>query len=167
MSIRGYVQHKLLNPRAWGRSTSCAVIWSMVIGAMIGGGTAWWFSRPWLQFESLTAQYIKGDPAIYVSGSYQVNRECEIRHSPIVWRIEALATDGQIALYGPQPIVPEMSKGVHLYQEKLPLRAMIRPDGWKVTVLVTCTSASGQQTIASDPTVVVMVDPAVPRGGQL
>ena len=165
--ITGYIRHKMLNPHAWGRSVSCAAVWSMVLGALVGGVGAWWFSRPWIEFKPLTAYYIDGDPAIYVSGRYQVNRECNTSSSPIVWRIEALATDGQIALYGPQPVVPEMSRGEHLYNEKLPLLETIRPDGWRVTALVTCTSASGRQTIASDPAVVRMIDPAVPGGGKL
>jgi hypothetical protein len=167
MAISDYIRHKMLNPTTWGRSTSCAIVWSMVVGALIGGGGAWWFSRPWIEFNPLIAQYIEGDPAIYVSGTYSVNRECDISKSPIVWRIEALATDGQIALYGPQPVLPDMSRGRHYYQEKLPLLATIRPDGWRTTVLVTCTSASGQQTIASDPAIVQMFNADFPRGGGL
>ena len=146
-------------PRLWFKA-ECAVFWSLIAGVAVGGIIAWWISRPptpWIKFEWITATYVPqgiDGPEIQLKGVYYVNREC---HRKVIWRTEAIATDGQIALYGPKPGAPPLTKGRHEYEATLPLLAGIRPDGWRSTVIITCPGET-PETVPGPSTTVLIPD---------
>ena len=121
----------------WGWS---GVLWAVLLGGTAGFAASWWLNQPtppWLNFSRLAAHYDTGTVEITLSGSFVVNRECEVP-APVIWRTEAIATDGQLALYGPKPEPPDFTYGYHEYVGTIPLLGEISPDGWVVRVLVTC-----------------------------
>ena len=113
---------------------------SLLACVTIGLGAGWWLGSPpppWLVFKELHASYRLGSNEILLTGRHLVNRECA---SPVSWYQEALATDGQIAQYGPVSGAPLLTKGMHLYEDKIALTEEIFPDGWKVWLIARCES---------------------------
>lgn len=149
----------LKHPRQWFKA-ECLAFWSLMIGIAVGGIITWWAARPptpWIEFEWLTAVYVpqgKDGPEIQLKGVYYIVRECRRK---VIWRTEAIATDGQIALYGPKPAVPAVTEGRHEYEATLPLLAGIRPDGWRSTVIMTCPGET-PETVPGPSTTVLLPD---------
>lgn len=133
------------------------------IGLVIGGGLSWWITSqqtPWLEFDKLTSTYQPGAREIQMVGEYTVHRPCDGEQNRLViWRTEALATDGQIALYGPKPDMPPMTVGTHVYSAPITLQEAILPDGWRTSVIITCAGAN-PETVASPSALVTIL-----RGG--
>ena len=160
--------------KQWGRDPRCWILYSTFLGSLVGFSIAWWYNRPWIEFEYVAAAYQLEAHEIFLDGYYQVNRECGNR-SPLdkliawllnkpllpkiepVWRNEALATDGQIALYGPLPAPPDLSRGEHRLHMRIPLLAEIYPDGWKATARAYC-PGERPETVISPLAVVVIRD---------
>ena len=120
-----------------------------LLGMAFGSWISWWLNRPWLEFMSLMATYELEAHEIKLYGYYQVNRECKAEPAGAVWRNEALATDGQIAMYGPRPEAPPMFKGEHRLAMSIPLEERILPDGWKVTAEAYCAGESPETVVSS------------------
>jgi hypothetical protein len=127
------------------------VLAGMVASGCLGLVLGWWLGQPpaaWMDFYQLRAFYAVEGREITTDGQYEVRRECattdEARgiepsgSSRVIWRYEAIATDGQIASYGPKPPAPSFDKGEHHYTGSIPLQRMISPDGWVVRILITC-----------------------------
>ena len=113
---------------------------SLLVGAALGAAISWWWAQPptpWIKFEWLVATYKEGSDAIELRGAYVVHRACPVDKA-VIWRTEALATDGQIAIYGPKPNLPPLDEGYHQYSAPLSLLHGIKPDGWRSTVIATC-----------------------------
>ena len=126
-------------------------------GALLGAGIAWYWvvgPAPWMSFDDLQATYVRDSRQIGLSGHYQINRPCPDAKK-IVLRVEALATDGQIAMYGPKPGVPDVTEGRHVYVDSLPLLQAIEPDGWIVRAIITCPGEL-EDTIVSPSATVLM-----------
>lgn len=110
------------------------------VGVAIGAVGGWLWAlppTPWLEFHWLTAHYEVGQREIALSGRYTVNFVCP-PDVEVIWRTEAIATDGQLALYGPKPGLPPLGVGNHEYKSSIPLLEAILPDGWVVRVIATC-----------------------------
>lgn len=132
-----------------------ATLLPVCIGLVLGAGAMWYLTRgqlPWLEFSMLNASYTLGSTEIDIAGAYIVRRPCN-HDGKVVWRTEALATNGQIAVYGPKPDAPTLTVGEHQYHTTLPLLDMIDPDGWEVRLLVSCAGAY-PETMASPRAVV-------------
>lgn len=167
----------LVRLATWLRQARCAWWWpqwlcltnppmaGVVFGVALGAAISWFIYAPqalWMKFDWLTATYVTGSDRILLAGLYEVGRPCD---APVIWRTEALATDGQIAVYGPSaPGLPPLTVGEHAYEDAIALLEPIFPDGWRVTVIVTCTSEP-RGTVAS-PSVPVEIQPASWPGGE-
>lgn len=132
----------------------------VLIGLVLGAGIMWFFTReplPWLEFQSLEATYKTGSTDILLNGVYRINLECDHGSKPVIWRTEALATDGQIAIYGPKPAPPLLTVGEHRYYATLRLLESINPDGWESRVIASCAGAY-PETVASPAAIVRIVN---------
>jgi hypothetical protein len=168
-----YIRDKLLKPRTWGRSTSCAIVWSMVIGATIGAVSQWWFGRPWIEFHGISATYIPGGDRIFVTGEYDARKTCSREEEntplsapdPLVWRQEVSGTGSEIISYAPVPDAPDLDIGTHRFWQEIPLVKGINPDGWSVAITVSCSNEP--VAIRSRSSIVQFIDPVFPQGGKL
>lgn len=134
--------------------------WALLIGILLGSILSWWlnYDKPrWMHFESLSASYVLGEKEIELSGAYVVARPCHDGKGPIIWRAEALATDGQVAIYGPSPALPDLDVGYHQYADSIQLLQTIQPDGWVVRIIVTCPGEQ-PETVVSPPARVMVLD---------
>lgn len=134
---------------------------AIILGIVFGSVASWWLNTPapaWLNFTTLEAYYKSGAVEITTVGQYIVNRECapsQIAKGDVpagtelvIWRTEAIATDGQIASYGPRQPAPDFGLGPHRYVKAIPLTKEINPDGWVVRILITCPGES-PETVTS------------------
>lgn len=119
-----------------------------VVGLALGFGISWWINRPWMEWEWITATYRLGDFRIALVGQYDVNRDCWRQGGQVLWRTEARATDGQIALYGPGEATPSLTVGSHRYEGEIALVEKINPDGWQVFVIVTCPGETPESVVS-------------------
>jgi hypothetical protein len=101
-----------------------------------------------LNIENLQALYTTGAEEITLTGDLVVARECE-EGVAVIWRTEAVATDSQIALYGPKPGMPPLTKGHHPYVSSIPLLEKILPDGWVVRIIATCPGETPETVVAA------------------
>jgi hypothetical protein len=146
---------KLKQPRLW-FSTKVASVWALVAGGVFGAGLAWYIAMPeapWLEFKDLQANYVLDSHQIELSGHYTVNRTCQ-PNGKLIWRVEALATDGQVAIYGPKGNAPHLANHDGVYAESVALAQEIQPDGWTARLLISCISNNKVETIVS-PTATV------------
>lgn len=143
---RWLTRRLFLNPFIW----ACA-------GVIVGSGVSWYLTRPWLEFEWLTASYERGAERITLLGEIRVNRSCP--PEDVIWRTEALANDGQVASYAPTEQAPVLTKGLHQYEGEIALKEPILPDSWQVTIIVSC-AGDGFGTAASKRTLVTERGPA-------
>ena len=118
---------------------------AVATGVLLG----WWVTRPtepWLEFKSVHATYEPGSSVIHVSGEYKATRTCSRAEQdtkpaapdPLIWRQEVLGTGPQVVVYAPRPDPPELRVGMHGFQQQIPLETGILPDGWVVSVTVSC-----------------------------
>lgn len=160
--------------KCWRSDIRCLVFYAVVVGMLAGIWVSWWINRPWLEFERLDATYRLTAHQILLQGSYKVNRECDHGgwwgaltrwvfgkavppDNVPVWRNQAIATDGQIALYGPIPEAPSLAPGHHTFAMTIPLLAEIYPDGWTVTSFASC-PGERPETVVSRLAVVLVLD---------
>ena len=132
---------------------SWSVIW-LVIGIVSGGVLSWLVLNkpPWIAFDTLNATYSDDAPnKIRVSGFYEVHRSCK---ATVIWRVEALSADGQVAIYGPTPTAPDLRPGTHLYNGDLPVTGGTRPIGWVVRVIAIC-ATEVPETVSSGGAIVM------------
>lgn len=144
----------------WFRANPVSISMSLLIGSLCGFALGFWLTyQPpaWIEFADLKASHVLGSKVISVSGKYLVNRECDSQR-PVIWRTEALATDGQVAIYGPRPEPPPLTLGSHEYVSEIPLKEDISPDGWAVSVITTCSNEL-PPTVASHPALVSVTRP--------
>lgn len=126
---------------------------SLLVGATIGVGLGWWTNRPvqpWVSFAEFEASYVLESKVVKLAGLYRVFRVC---YTDLIWRTEILATDGQIALYGPKDDEPVLTSGWHEYHEEVRLLRPILEDGWVARVIITCPEEH-PDTVVSPPAVV-------------
>lgn len=121
-----------------------------LVGMVLGAVGGWWYAlppEPWLLFHRLTAVYELGSRDIELRGYYTVEKECR-GDLDVIWRTEAIASDGQLATYGPKPGMPPLTHGPHVYVSSIPLVETIRPDGWVVRVIATCPSLKPETVVS-------------------
>lgn len=131
------------------------VIVAALTGVVIGAAGGWWYNlppTPWLKFGPLSASYAPEAQEITLKGSYTVHRMCN-KGLDVIWRTEAIATDGQLAVYGPKPGMPLLTAGDHPYSSTIPLLERIRPDGWVVRVIATCPGEDPETVVSMAATV--------------
>lgn len=132
----------------------------VMAGLILGGTISWYLNKPtprWMEFEWLTAHYRPEGLVIALNGEYRVIRKCPLSRGGVIWRTEAIATDGQIALYGPTESHPDLTTGNHVYKGNISLLEPINPDGWIVRVIVTC-PAENPETVVSPPAPVDLIE---------
>lgn len=132
---------------------------SLFIGACIGVAIGWLTDKPpptWMHFETFRATYVLGSKVVRLSGVYEVTQICD--DNTLIWRTEILATDGQIALYGPKADAPMLTEGWHQYDEDIMLLRPILEDGWVARAIVTCPDER-PDTVVSPPAVVTVHEP--------
>jgi hypothetical protein len=135
----------------------------LIGSGLLGLALGWFLGRPpdpWLDFDELQAFYELDARQITTAGHYEVSRECDVSKtskgtepagsSRVIWRYEAISSDGQIAVYGPRPPAPSFANGEHRYTGSIPLLREIDPDGWVVRVLITC-PGEAPETVTSPP----------------
>ena len=137
-----------------------------VVGLIIGGTASWWINHVpprWLEFQSLAATYSTGDLKIHLKGRYHVERECrrEDGMGPIMWQKRAIATDGQVALYGVVRMPPPLVLGDHYYDDVIPLKQPINPDGWYILLAVIC-PGEDPEMIVPPRAVIQVIPPGLP-----
>lgn len=112
-----------------------------------GLSVSWWLNRPdppWLVFTDISATYEPGSTVIKVTGTYTATRTCPPTENPnqadpLEWEQRVKGTKrAPVAIYAPQPEAPKLEKGTHRFAQEIPLEKGILPDGWHVSVLVTC-----------------------------
>jgi hypothetical protein len=114
-----------------------------------GAAVSWWLNQPippWISFPELRATYERGSKTVDVSGIYTARKTCsrdeqDVRpgeHNPLVWRQEVQGTGPEIIQYAPSPAPPKLERGTHPFYTFIPLTEGIEPDGWQVSILVTC-----------------------------
>lgn len=133
------------------------MVLAVLIGALIGGASGWWYALPpteWLNFTELRASYKHGAKEISLLGRYEVIRQCTLDDA-VIWRTEAIASDGQLAVYGPKPGLPPLERGQHSYISSIPLLQRILPDGWVVRIIATCPGEKPETVVS--PAAVVLV----------
>lgn len=159
--------------KRWGRDPRCWVLWSGVLGLAIGAWISWYINRPWLEIFFVSATYRAQWNEILLEGYLDVNRECdgdttlrtlldwlltgrEPVHVTPVWRNQAIATDGEVALYAPIPDPPPLTKGEHRFSMTIPVLEGIFPVGWLITIAVTCSGESPETAVSRQTSVIVL-----------
>jgi hypothetical protein len=153
---------KLKQPSLW-FSRRSASFWALLAGGLFGAGLAWYIAAPetpWLEFKDLRADYVLDSHEIQLAGHYAVNRTC-LPSGKLIWRVEALATDGQIAIYGPKGRVPHLEES-GVYTESVALAQEIQPDGWTARLLISCITGAKVETVVSPTATVSMRRPGMP-----
>jgi hypothetical protein len=149
--------------RSWSPKLIATVVLCFVAGLMV----SWWVNRPvppWLEFGDVQANYVKGSRAIQVEGTYTATKTCDGNggmddgREPLIWRQEVEGSGPQIVNYAPRPAPPDLQLGTHEFRTEIPLDEGIDPDGWRVSILVTCTETPF--AIRSESATVTYVDPS-------
>jgi hypothetical protein len=147
---------KILRPREWGRSPSCWVTWSIVIGGAIGLWLGWFLFRPWIEFTAPIAMYRMGTGQVWIEGAYVVHRVCDKTDidPTSAWRTELVA-GSRVYLFAPQPVSPPLTPGEHVYKMVVDVGPSARPEEWTMGVRVTC--PGGSPEILVSPTTDVLL----------
>lgn len=120
-----------------------------IVGVIIGAAVSWWINRPippWIEFNSVEAIYIEGSQVVNVYGVYTARKVCSKQEQetaeeappPLVWRQEVRGTGSEIVSYAPRPDPPSLQLGTHKFRTQIPLNEGIEPDGWSVSITVSC-----------------------------
>jgi len=118
----------------------------LLCGAVAGFAGSWWINRPeppWLWFPEVNATYVPGTRVVDVSGRYVATKTCaptDGEPNPLIWRQEVEGSGPELVQYAPRPAPPDLIIGEHGFQTEIPLTEGIAPDGWEVSILVTCTN---------------------------
>ena len=138
-----------------------------IAGLIVGGAIGWWVNKPparWVHFFGLRAEYHLGSTAIHVTGDYEVVRSCRDsagERGEVRWTMAAIATDGQIALYGPASPPPDLSLGEHSYEDTIELREPIIADSWQVYITVQCALQGFYTVISPIATLRISKEPGI------
>lgn len=134
---------------AWGGNISRPVWVSALVGVLIGAAISWWINSPippWIEIDEVSATYVRGSRLVNVAGEYTARRTCSREEQgtlskspePLLWRQEVQGTGPEIVQYAQRPDPPVLQIGTHPFVTDLPLDEGIDPDGWRISVIVSC-----------------------------
>lgn len=93
-------------------------------------------SKPWLEFNWISAIYVHGSDKLDLSGVYDVDHRCDGR---VIWRAETFPPEGTVLSSAPTKGWPDLSVGTHQYSDVIVLPPeVVDPVGWRVVISVVC-----------------------------